>query len=205
MAGGHREDQLQLLPTPQCAFRSLQHWLVRRAYGGIWIMRWPWRRAPQRREESLRVSALECSRGGHSLDTTGAQNLADAAGVSDSNHSHASRAKNFAAGNVGGYDCRLAPSAPKCPRVGHKMDTIDGHNFHQWDRDRAVTTEQNWWAGTGLNRRHQDFQSCALPTELPAHQTREDNRRARRRPLPGRRIGGYSTDETTPSAPDFSK
>src|SRR4029453_12395741 len=26
-----------------------------------------------------------------------------------------------------------------------------------------------WWAGTGLNRRHQDFQSCALPTELPAH------------------------------------
>jgi hypothetical protein len=159
MAGGHREDQLQLLPTPQCAFRSLQHWLVRRAYGGIWIMRSPWRRVPQRREESLRVSALECSRGGHSLDTTGAQNLADAAGVSDSNHSHASRAKNFAAGNVGGYDCRLAPSAPKCPRVGHKMDTIDGHNFHQWDRDRAVTTEQNWWAGTGLNRRHQDFRS----------------------------------------------
>src|SRR5262249_14550193 len=45
---------------------------------------------------------------------------------------------------------------------------------------------KNWWAGTGLNRRHQDFQSCALPTELPAHQTREDNRRARKRPLPER-------------------
>ena len=29
---------------------------------------------------------------------------------------------------------------------------------------------KNWWAGTGLNRRHQDFQSCALPTELPARQ-----------------------------------
>src|SRR5499433_1446637 len=28
---------------------------------------------------------------------------------------------------------------------------------------------KTWWAGTGLNRRHQDFQSCALPTELPAH------------------------------------
>src|SRR5438270_4596315 len=28
---------------------------------------------------------------------------------------------------------------------------------------------KQWWAGTGLNRRHQDFQSCALPTELPAH------------------------------------
>ena len=24
------------------------------------------------------------------------------------------------------------------------------------------------WAGAELNRRHQDFQSCALPTELPA-------------------------------------
>src|SRR2546429_7137923 len=36
-----------------------------------------------------------------------------------------------------------------------------------------------WWAGTGLNRRHQDFQSCALPTELPAHQTRQDNKGAR--------------------------
>src|SRR5438128_1071492 len=35
---------------------------------------------------------------------------------------------------------------------------------------------RNWWAGTGLNRRHQDFQSCALPTELPAHQTRQDNK-----------------------------
>ncbi len=25
------------------------------------------------------------------------------------------------------------------------------------------------WSGAGLNRRHQDFQSCALPTELPLH------------------------------------
>ena len=24
------------------------------------------------------------------------------------------------------------------------------------------------WLGAGLNRRHQDFQSCALPTELPS-------------------------------------
>src|SRR5947207_5018342 len=36
-----------------------------------------------------------------------------------------------------------------------------------------------WWAGTGLNRRHQDFQSCALPTELPAHQTGQDSKGAR--------------------------
>src|SRR5262244_3367503 len=31
---------------------------------------------------------------------------------------------------------------------------------------------ETWWAGTGLNPRHQDFQSCALPTELPAHHER---------------------------------
>ena len=24
-----------------------------------------------------------------------------------------------------------------------------------------------WWPGTGSNRRHADFQSAALPTELP--------------------------------------
>ena len=43
-------------------------------------------------------------------------------------------------------------------------------------RDNSVTARRagrlssykKWWAGTGLNRRHQDFQSCALPTELPA-------------------------------------
>src|SRR5262252_7526529 len=41
--------------------------------------------------------------------------------------------------------------------------------------DNSVTVKgmigkclKKWWAGTGLNRRHQDFQSCALPTELPA-------------------------------------
>ncbi len=26
---------------------------------------------------------------------------------------------------------------------------------------------QVWWCGQELNQRHQDFQSCALPTELP--------------------------------------
>ena len=26
-----------------------------------------------------------------------------------------------------------------------------------------------WWPETELNRRHKDFQSSALPTELPGH------------------------------------
>src|SRR6185369_3909746 len=59
-----------------------------------------------------------------------------------------------------------------------------------WSSSRCRRrTCKYWWAGTGLNRRHQDFQSCALPTELPAHQTREDSRRERGRLLPERRSG----------------
>ena len=27
----------------------------------------------------------------------------------------------------------------------------------------------SWWLGVGLNHRHPDFQSGALPTELPSH------------------------------------
>src|SRR5437762_244894 len=37
------------------------------------------------------------------------------------------------------------------------------------DGPEIGSIRKEWWAGTGLNRRHQDFQSCALPTELPAH------------------------------------
>jgi len=37
---------------------------------------------------------------------------------------------------------------------------------------RAVG-DKDWWPGTELNRRHKDFQSSALPTELPGHCTAE--------------------------------
>ncbi len=30
-----------------------------------------------------------------------------------------------------------------------------------------------WWPGAGSNHRHTDFQSAALPTELPGHLKRE--------------------------------
>src|SRR5262249_27455950 len=49
--------------------------------------------------------------------------------------------------------------SPECSEVS-PSGTQDGQNFHQRDRDCAVTTEQNWWAGTGLNGRHHDFQFC---------------------------------------------
>ncbi len=52
----------------------------------------------------------------------------------------------------------------------------NGTNF-QWQDCRHRTlaafplsapSEYTWWAEPGSNRRHQDFQSCALPTELSA-------------------------------------
>ncbi len=30
-------------------------------------------------------------------------------------------------------------------------------------------TRMQWWVGAESNRRHEDFQSSALPTELPTH------------------------------------
>src|SRR5205085_2294277 len=38
---------------------------------------------------------------------------------------------------------------------------------------QAVVMHPGEWAGPGLNRRHMDFQSIALPTELPARQNAE--------------------------------
>jgi hypothetical protein len=32
---------------------------------------------------------------------------------------------------------------------------------------RRIAPAGEWWRGTDLNRRHRDFQSPALPTELP--------------------------------------
>src|SRR5215471_16546079 len=54
---------------------------------------------------------------------------------------------------------------------------------HIWHTNRLATGSQTlraladllqklelrWWPGTELNRRHADFQSAALPAELPGH------------------------------------
>ncbi len=34
---------------------------------------------------------------------------------------------------------------------------------------KMATVRSLWWSKAGLNRRHMDFQSIALPTELPDH------------------------------------
>src|SRR5580765_5451020 len=46
----------------------------------------------------------------------------------------------------------------------------------QSGRIRRASSWKKWWAEAGLNRRHQDFQSCALPTELPAHRVLKTTR-----------------------------
>ena len=35
--------------------------------------------------------------------------------------------------------------------------------------DKHHIVGHSMWCGAGLNRRHKDFQSFALPTELPHH------------------------------------
>ena len=44
---------------------------------------------------------------------------------------------------------------------------------------RILKVSQNWlvkrWPGTESNCRHEDFQSSALPTELPGHKFEKSN------------------------------
>src|SRR5262249_30889060 len=51
----------------------------------------------------------------------------------------------------------LRPNAPECARDGHDLGTLAKF----WNIRRDATTWKEWWAGTGLNRRHQDFQAWA--------------------------------------------
>src|SRR2546422_11591979 len=91
-------------------------------------------------------------------------------------------------------------NAQECARLRHILGTF-AIRLEEWCRP---TARKSWWAGTGLNRRHQDFQSCALPTELPAHQTREDNRRARTRLLRGVLRVHEVDDEGPFSSPEWA-
>ncbi len=46
---------------------------------------------------------------------------------------------------------------PACARWGERR------------RGFFLLEQKKWWQGPGSNRRHKDFQSSALPTELPRH------------------------------------
>ena len=45
-----------------------------------------------------------------------------------------------------------------------------GRRVLQYTPDfKSECRNKKWWPETELNRRHKDFQSSALPTELPGH------------------------------------
>ena len=51
-------------------------------------------------------------------------------------------------------------------------------------QNKSIFGEIEKWAGAELNRRHEDFQSSALPTELPAHIKESNHLRDRFSRLP---------------------
>ena len=53
---------------------------------------------------------------------------------------------------------------PKRPFMIHKKPLLVS----------GYVLKERQWAGAGSNRRHQDFQSCALPTELPTRKSGEN-------------------------------
>ena len=46
-------------------------------------------------------------------------------------------------------------------------------------KQKSPLSRVNWWPRPGSNRRHTDFQSVALPTELPSHRSVFVNGRSR--------------------------
>ncbi len=50
---------------------------------------------------------------------------------------------------------------------GQRQWTASQWTASQWTASQWTASE---WTGPGSNRRHQDFQSCALPTELPVQE-----------------------------------
>ena len=59
-----------------------------------------------------------------------------------------------------------------CQRSTVKKDRLLGEGVLRVSSSTTRTADLRewtigWWPGTELNRRHHDFQSCALPTELP--------------------------------------
>src|SRR6056297_2319893 len=66
-------------------------------------------------------------------------------------------------------------------RVGTDLDrharwhpqTKEPRSAESGRKTPAKGPNSGWWSGAGSNRRHHDFQSCALPTELPDLDTTE--------------------------------
>ena len=50
---------------------------------------------------------------------------------------------------------------------GPRRNVLGGHNRGRWPQRGRAGRKKAEWSGAGSNRRHMDFQSIALPTELP--------------------------------------
>src|SRR6266550_9539883 len=58
---------------------------------------------------------------------------------------------------------------------GLRRTTLASYRLENWcpfglpnRTNHSCTSKWKWWRGAELNRRHKDFQSSALPTELPS-------------------------------------
>ena len=60
-------------------------------------------------------------------------------------------------------------------RMNPKRWCSSGRKNLRFSFRRETQEGRNWWPGTGSNRRHADFQSAALPAELPGQVTHGEN------------------------------
>ena len=70
---------------------------------------------------------------------------------------------------------RCSAEVVRLRRFAAMADTLRLHQERRWLANRSslrFEASEGWWPGAELNCRHHDFQSCALPTELPGRTAR---------------------------------
>src|SRR5262252_5472951 len=84
--------------------------------------------------------------------------------------------------------------ATRKAETSSESGTTSGTDHVEVVNGDAVTIEKKWWTGRELNPRHRDFQSRALPTELPVHRAATEQRHRLKRP------SRYQTAQSVSSA-----
>ena len=95
---------------------------------------------------------------------------------------------------------RIAPRRPAASSRGHKLQSRPSNLDLDPEPSLTLRPERKW-PGPDLNRRHLDFQSSALPTELPSRSALKGGRRPGRADPPSRGIlPAHGRWEHAPSA-----